>query len=503
MSVPLQWLLARRELGLVLLTSTVPTGREIDIVVTTELADPSRWLSGGELVLTTGLVPAGEDADAYVQRLAGRGVVALGFGVGVSVDEVPAGLLAAAQAHDLPLLEVPLPTPFVAVARTVADRIGELAALATQAAARAQPRMTRAAVAGGSSAVLRELAAACGGVAVLTDRRGAVVKSAPAPVGPAIAAAVTAEVRRLRTGTASVSHSASGALVVQEVAATGDAHGYLAVLTDRRPLPADRVLIGHATSLLALAFERSRGASAADGRALNAAALGLLLTGEADRSAAGRLVAEAADDADRLRAMVLTAPSGTAAELAGAVEGHWAATGHPVFVWSSAGPDFAESVTLLPSGADAPGALLGALGAGLRRRVRASVSASCTVADLPAAVEHARRAARSARPGGPAADADALTGRSLLGEPAVRAAVAEIAQRVVTPLRDYDTEHGTHLLVSLRAYLECHGHWEAAGAVLGVHRHTLRSRIARVQEVARVDLASATVRAELLLALLV
>ena len=67
------------------------------------------------------------------------------------------------------------------------------------------------------------------------------------------------------------------------------------------------MLIGHAASLLALQFEPPREAAEA-GWALNAAAVGLLLTGEADLSAARRLVATVADETGHVRAMVLSAP---------------------------------------------------------------------------------------------------------------------------------------------------------------------------------------------------
>src|SRR3954470_16687898 len=50
-----------------------------------ELEDPTPWLSGGELLLTTGM--ALEDPErqrAYVRRLAGHGLAGLGLGTGFS-----------------------------------------------------------------------------------------------------------------------------------------------------------------------------------------------------------------------------------------------------------------------------------------------------------------------------------------------------------------------------------------------------------------------------------
>jgi PucR family transcriptional regulator, purine catabolism regulatory protein len=58
-----------------------------------ELLDPTPWLSGGELLLTTGLqLEHPEQQREYVTRLAGHDLAGLGFGTGFSHDTVPAAL---------------------------------------------------------------------------------------------------------------------------------------------------------------------------------------------------------------------------------------------------------------------------------------------------------------------------------------------------------------------------------------------------------------------------
>ncbi|HNP56311.1 MAG TPA: helix-turn-helix domain-containing protein, partial [Gordonia sp. (in: high G+C Gram-positive bacteria)] len=111
-------------------------------------------------------------------------------------------------------------------------------------------------------------------------------------------------------------------------------------------------------------------------------------------------------------------------------------------------------------------------------------------------------AAEAARPGGPPQDAVTLAGRTLLSIAETNAALGELAAIYVAPLLAHDAAHGTALAPSLRVYLDAHGQWEAAAASLGVHRHTLRARIEKVRELLGVDLDSARVRAELLLAML-
>jgi PucR family transcriptional regulator, purine catabolism regulatory protein len=57
------------------------------------------------------------------------------------------------------------------------------------------------------------------------------------------------------------------------------------------------------------------------------------------------------------------------------------------------------------------------------------------------------------------------------------------------------------LLTSLAAWLARHGQWDTAAADLGVHRHTLRYRMRRVEELLGRSLDDADLRAELWLAL--
>src|SRR5262245_37081662 len=106
------------QLGLRSRTGPLPD-TPVGWVAVSELEDPTPFLEGGELVLTTGmrLTPAG--AAGYVSRLVGRGVAGLGFGVGVIHDTVPAELIAAARERGLVLLEVPRPTPFIAIGKAV------------------------------------------------------------------------------------------------------------------------------------------------------------------------------------------------------------------------------------------------------------------------------------------------------------------------------------------------------------------------------------------------
>jgi purine catabolism regulator len=83
-------IVSHAELGLVPVSAGTDLDRIIRWVTITELPDPSRWLDGGELVLTTGLRQrtAVEQA-AFVKALRRAEAAALGFGVGLSHRIVP------------------------------------------------------------------------------------------------------------------------------------------------------------------------------------------------------------------------------------------------------------------------------------------------------------------------------------------------------------------------------------------------------------------------------
>ncbi|MFC7745313.1 PucR family transcriptional regulator ligand-binding domain-containing protein [Nocardiopsis composta] len=125
-------------------------GGEVRWAHVIELADPVEWLRGGELVLTVGLgLPkTGEERRGYVRRLHGAGCVGLGFAPGTWLEEVPAEVVAEADAVGLPLLLVEGRTPFVAVVEAVADLHARARLAAQHRVLAAQDAMARAALSG-------------------------------------------------------------------------------------------------------------------------------------------------------------------------------------------------------------------------------------------------------------------------------------------------------------------------------------------------------------------
>ncbi|WP_433541205.1 PucR family transcriptional regulator ligand-binding domain-containing protein [Streptosporangium sandarakinum] len=120
--------------------------RPVSWVAVSELEDPTPFLEGGELVLTTGMRLDADNAAPYVARLVGKGVTGLGLGVGLGHETVPAELVAAAARAGLPLVEVPRDTPFVAISKLVSDLIAAEQYDEISRAFAAQGRLTRAAL---------------------------------------------------------------------------------------------------------------------------------------------------------------------------------------------------------------------------------------------------------------------------------------------------------------------------------------------------------------------
>ncbi|WP_067713876.1 PucR family transcriptional regulator [Nocardia yamanashiensis] len=494
MPVSIGWVLAQPELAVRLRGGAAGVDREIDLVVTTELERPFPWLSGGELVLTTGmrLPPDAQGRTAYVRGLAECGVSALGFGVGLTHAEVPPDLIAAADEIGIPLIEVPLSTAFAAIVKRVSARSAELQYDAVLRASHAQPRMTRALIKSGAHAIVRELAASLSATVVVLDPAGLVTDCVPAELDPTLLSRVRGAVAG---GTASgVRTETSGASITHQRIAVGRSHfGDLVVVTAAPLGHVDQILLGHANSLLALDFEKPARLRAAQHR-LNAHALGLLLGADTDPEPAWDQLAEAADPRGRIRVLLAACDTdAAAATVRTAFEDAILASGDPLFLHAAG----RRVLAVLPADTEIPREF----SAGVRH-VRLGLSAPHAVRELADAVAGARLAASAAERGGAAMEFSAFSGSSLLAFESTREVLGAMARTALTPLIEHDLRHGTDLLGSLRAFLEANGQWESAAVVTGVHRHTLRKRIATAGELLGCDLDNARVRAELLLAIL-
>lgn len=116
-------LLAEPQLGLTLIAGAPGLGNQITWAHTSDLPRLWEWVTGGELMMTNGLsIPA--DAAGQVElaeSLVRTGASALAIGEKMHAPVLLPEFLAACDALPLPLINVPYPLPFIAIARSVAE----------------------------------------------------------------------------------------------------------------------------------------------------------------------------------------------------------------------------------------------------------------------------------------------------------------------------------------------------------------------------------------------
>jgi PucR family transcriptional regulator, purine catabolism regulatory protein len=510
MPVTLGALLRQPALGLTPLTD-VDEAREISWVHASELADPTPYLDGGELLLSVGmwLAPAAdgparaEQAAAYVDRLVEAGVVGLGFGVGVQHAEVPADLVAAAGTGGLPLLRVPEQTAFVAVGRSVWEALAADQHAEVTRTSSAQQELTRAAVASGAAGLLRRLAERLDGWALLLDAGGTVQHAAPAGAERRGAWLAT-ELERFRDLSTPVSATLSvedDQIAVQSLRLGRRTGGFLAVGSPQRLNREQRTVLNTAVSLLTLMLAQTSALRVAESQ-LRTTIFELLVDGELGRAAklAGGLWGGL--PADPVRLLLAGGPARHRDELADLLDRTIGVHGRNL-----AAP--AERV-LHAEVADRLAVVYPAAGR-LRSRVLAAAAGTAGVvagestAVGSAELARALREAEQALAAGMRADRR-LTGFADIGATGLLSLLAgpsatAFAESLLRPLVEHDLSGRGELARSVGTWLEHNGEWDAAAATLGIHRHTLRNRIRRAAGLLGRDLDAAAVRAELWVAL--
>jgi purine catabolism regulator len=483
-----------RGLALRLLAGGDGVDRPIRWVHATELADPAPFLEGGEMILTTGmrLGKAAPSLKAFADRLVAADVVALGFGTGegLSHQVVPKALITACDKAGLPLLEVPEGTPFIQVTKVVSDLIAAEEREQLARSLEAQRALTRAALGQDRAAgVVARLAREIGGWALLVGVRGEILAASPGHAKERIAD-VLPEIERLRPKGmhAGSSSSADGErIAVQPLGVQGRPRGYLAVGAPEPWAPAWNGTVNIAVSLLSL--EGERGVDDDDAaRALRSAAASLIADGFADRVPVAALGWAALREAPL---DVLVARGGERA-----VVDAWDRVEEEVPSALAVRMDD-DLVVAVRSGNGDEDAVMAALLAD--RAVAVGRAPAEGLAGLGESLRRARQAVASARGAvGAVHDYGALAGVGLLDLVDADAA-AGFSDAVLAPLDA--SPAAADLLASLDAWLGRHGQWDAAAQELGVHRHTLRHRIRRIEQMLDRSLDDPAVRMELWFAL--
>ena len=497
MAITVRRLAGHKDLGLTLVAGRENADRAISWAHAIELSDPTPYLSGGELVMTTGLKmgPTNDEQYEYVARLSAAGVVALAFDTGTNFDRVPDGVLSAGDALGLPILQVPADTPFIAITRAVIDELTADQLRTVQRVVDQQEIFVRATLRDGVPGAVAALSQALSATAVVIGSDGQPLAATGRDTEHVIA--ITAEAARNmrphsgRRHASRVIADGAGYCTIQTVRAAQTARGYLAVRSEVALSASHRLLVAHALSLISIELEKPAKVIDAEQRLRTAVTLALL--GE-PRSIDPGVLRYFGFDPDGDVVVVVLTNVGALLPAEAHVTDMLGGGDVPYLMC----PIDDEIVIILPGDHAGTGRNIHRrLGAQLERQLGGGQSSPASLGDLDFGLNQARAAAR-ANADGRFSEFDhfdvlgVLLGIRDRGE-------LELLAHSLSPL-DSDATDRT-LLDTLEAFLSCNGQVETAATKLNIHRHTMRNRLRRIGELTGCDLQSADTRAAMWLAI--
>ncbi|WP_165241521.1 PucR family transcriptional regulator [Corynebacterium lizhenjunii] len=492
--IAFHWLFNQRALGLRPLNTAQPT---FSTIHASELADPTEFTAPGAIILTLGLAfeqhPDG--FERYCAALASANVAGIGFGTGLTFAAVPPQLLAAATRHHLTLFEVPRATAFIAIMGAVTAEQTRLDNNAQFALHRQQERLNQAAH-GGIEALTAQASQELKAAVALASNSGAAVARRDFRGIDATPAAVEAAAQTGRSAGARATTTRDGqrlATITSVFPAPGQRRFALAVSRAEKFDSYARALIRHLVGLAGLLLQHP---DAAAQTLLGALTLSTQLTSPQDPLQHTALKAAWNTVASRGEVTALAVAADSPARLSRClIQLSQAATrtGIPYFALPLA-QDSAALIALPPTATISPTQLFGRLAPHLRISILpATAYAELTQPLLNALLTHARSLSQGA------AESYDASAPSWLASPHVHAALSTRRAATIDILRAHDATHGTELLRTLRTYLVAGANLATAAAELGLHRHTIRARIDKIQTLCHADLTNPITRAELLL----
>jgi purine catabolism regulator len=441
---------------------------DINWVAVTELEDPQRFLNGGELVLTTGMrLRSAPEQRRFVRQVQRAGAVGIGFGTGLTHDDVPPALIAEANRWGLPVVRVPYETPFIAIGKLVADaqsadHVAKLERLIAGHQILARALLTG----GGLSQLLKHL----GGM--------------------------------LRTDIALTQFTAHLYNSSTELP-TADTWASYPIPTGRRDACTlwvrhpfeDSGIIGYAQNLISVELNNMVKQRQAQ-RALCGQVLEDVIHGSLETSEAQRRLAGVGLNSTR-RNVVLLAVS---------------AAHHKALVSTSV-PQVLENAVTAVVGQDLvivvhdDGGAAPALARELSDHLaEAGIHATIGIGGAytkPNGLRWSYFEARDAASHGlPVNEPERLSLTSLLLA-SEDVPLADMANESLSPLRTFDAAHGSELMTTLETYLNHNGSVAAVAEALTLHRNTVRYRLAQITELTGYDPSLTADRVQLWLALAV
>jgi len=542
------------DLDVRLLTAESATDVPVRWVHISEIEDPTPWLSGGELLLTTGMqLDTDERQREYVARLSDHHLAGLGFGTGFGHAEVPPALLQAAADRDFPVFEVPYELPFIAVTEAAFTQLVNEQYAVLRRALAAHERLERVVLSErGLDALASTLSTQIGAGVLVFDARGRplVSKEFRRALAPDAIAQLQSELyERRREARAFLPGLADRSLAVPVAADGGGTDGgrasgqrvpeaWLVAVKDSGPLSDfDRLTLHQAVTIVALELLRGRVAGDTE-RRLAGDVLAALTQGELSGPELARRL-EPFGVGETVAAIAVQRPEGWRGTQAGIEDALAAALRDDAVRCLVASVD-AFTCALVPGLEEEE---LFALARSVAARlpdglgleagpVRVGVGRAFAAADARRSFHEARCAAQALAlgvageaDGGAPASPNGANGSHRNGSGPAAVGGVQIAtykelgsfqlllslqddealrlfcDSILGPIEAGEGHYGGELMRSLEAFIEENGQWERAAKRLYCHRHTLRYRIRRVEELTGRNLGSARDRIEFWLAL--
>jgi purine catabolism regulator len=469
--------------------------RPIRWVHVTELADASPYLVGDELVLTAGVWRGRRhSAEGFVRSLQSRDVAGIGYGLLVGDDRVPAAVQRACHDASVPLVGVPINTPFVAISQWFVERLAADREQSLRATLRLTSELLTAAEtttsADALASVARLLRRSTGARVWVADGTGRLLAHA--------GQVPDAETRRRIASAAATELMVFNEWTVQPVTTGGARAAVLAIASAADDLET-LARVDAARPVIGLILARERAVHESE-RRLAGEVVSLVL-GRQVEVATARMPYYGLDPAGRLLALVCAV-----ADREHALDSaeSWLAEGPATGVVALRGDELMlvlDAKDLRDSGAVVEAAR------SLAHHVSALAAGTGSVADditdLRRSLVQARQACELARRRGNGAvvSHDQTGSHELLLALQDQDVLDAFRETLLAPLEDFDAAHDSVLVPSLRTFLETGGRWQETADLLHVHVNTLRNRLEKVEALTERSLDSTPDRVDLWLAL--
>ncbi|MGW4791593.1 PucR family transcriptional regulator [Nonomuraea sp. NPDC004297] len=465
-------LLRSPALQLRVLAGETGLSRSVSWAHVSELDDPTPWLLGAEVIMTTGIgVPrTAARQRAYLERLDDAGVAALALSAQLHVPPLHPVFFETARERGMPVLEVPLAVPFIAIAQEVAAALQEDASHRLGAQLQVFGALRWLAAEDLDTATLfKRLERLSGYDVYLCTRSGRpLLPGVPVPSLDVLPTAPDAP------------PTIPGGFVVP-VSAPGGPAGHLVAFEREGARPAGLAVVQHIATVAALQVAMIRHERETLRRE-GAETLAELLQDLLDPPAARRRLARLGlpMDCDAVLLVARGVPDDALRRALDDLPHLMLRRGDDHYLLGP--PELGPAVAAVPG-----------VAAGMSRPFPMGESLRVAQREAAWAVTHAAESGRGLVPYG-----DDTTGRWLPEDPAALGALVEY---VLGEVLAYDEAHRSDLVASVRTWLEHNRHMRDAATALHIHPNTLAYRLRRFGELSGRDLDSSAAFAEVWLAI--